>query len=83
MPANLPAARRGKYSVADGRKTKKQRELSHSAHPFFERTNGNPRLKRFDHYTLIFGGTPKNSVFLGYFFLSRIETGMRFRISMD
>jgi hypothetical protein len=34
---------------------------------FFERTNGNPLLTEFGHCPLIFGGTPKNSVFLGSF----------------
>jgi hypothetical protein len=34
---------------------------------FFERTNGNLLLKKFNRYTLIFGGTTTKSVFLGYF----------------
>jgi hypothetical protein len=33
----------------------------------FERTDGNPLLKKLDHCPLIFGGMPRNNVFLGYF----------------
>jgi hypothetical protein len=53
--------------MADLRTAKKTKRVIVFRPSLFERTHGNSLLKRFDHCTLIFGGTPKNNVFLGYF----------------
>jgi hypothetical protein len=58
MPANSPALEEGnaRYLTGEQRKNKESYRVPPA---FFEWTNGNRSLKKFDHFTLIVARTPK------------------------